>query len=128
MGAEWGFRLGNRKLKIPAPWHWFSKSLFRPPLLVRLLALPHAPLSFTRTLIGTKDRFPLVRKILSTLGLPAEAIDDIVERVLDWLSAKDDPATGAHRLPETAERTNMLFQNHAIELAGRKNPKPTRCC
>jgi hypothetical protein len=35
--------------------------------------------------MDAKDRFPLVRKILATLGLPAEAIDDIVERILDWL-------------------------------------------
>lgn len=47
----------------------------------------------------TKDRFPLLRKILGTLGLPAEAIDDIVERILDWLSTKDAPATGAPAYP-----------------------------
>ena len=41
-----------------------------------------------------KDRFPLLRKILKAIGLPAEAVDDIVERILDWLSTKDAPATG----------------------------------
>lgn len=49
--------------------------------------------------MNTKDRFPLLRKILGTLGLPAEAVDDIIERILDWLSAKDQPAIGAPSLP-----------------------------
>ena len=49
--------------------------------------------------MDTKDRFPLLRKILGTLGLPAEAIDDIIERILDWLSTKDAPATGAPAYP-----------------------------
>ena len=39
-----------------------------------------------------KDRFPLLRKILKAIGLPVEAVDDIVERILDWLSTKDTPA------------------------------------
>ena len=46
-----------------------------------------------------KDRFPLLRKILRAIGLPAEAVDDIVERILDWLSAKDEPAAGPASLP-----------------------------
>ena len=49
--------------------------------------------------MDTKDRFPLLRKILGTIGLPAEAIDDIIERILDWLSTKDQPATGAPAYP-----------------------------
>lgn len=49
--------------------------------------------------MGTKNRFPLLRKILGTLGLPTEAIDDIIERILDWLSTKDQPATGAPAYP-----------------------------
>ncbi len=49
--------------------------------------------------MDTKDRFPLLRKILGTLGLPTEAIDDIIERILDWLSTKDQPATGAPAYP-----------------------------
>jgi hypothetical protein len=46
-----------------------------------------------------KDRFPLLRKVLSAIGLPAEAIDDIIERILDWLSTKDEPAAGPTSLP-----------------------------
>lgn len=49
--------------------------------------------------MDTKNRFPLLRKILGTLGLPAEAIDDIIERILDWLSTKDAPTTGAPAYP-----------------------------
>jgi hypothetical protein len=48
---------------------------------------------------NTKDRFPLLRKILKTIGLPEEAIDDIVERILDWLSTKDEPPGLAATLP-----------------------------
>lgn len=46
-----------------------------------------------------KDRFPLLRKILKAIGLPAEAVDDIVERILDWLSTRDTPAAGFSALP-----------------------------
>jgi uncharacterized protein DUF2726/topoisomerase-like DNA binding C4 zinc finger protein len=46
-----------------------------------------------------KDRFPLLRKVLGAIGLSAEAIDDIIERILDWLSAKDEPAVGPIVLP-----------------------------
>jgi hypothetical protein len=46
-----------------------------------------------------KDRFPLLRKILKAIGLPAEAVDDIVERILDWLSTKEVPAAGFTALP-----------------------------
>ncbi|HEX5397836.1 MAG TPA: DUF2726 domain-containing protein [Verrucomicrobiae bacterium] len=47
----------------------------------------------------SKDRFPLLRKILKAIGLPAEAIDDIVERILDWLSTKDESAGNPSSLP-----------------------------
>lgn len=47
----------------------------------------------------TKDRFPLLRKILNAIGLPEEAIDDIVERILDWLSTKDQPSGTPTELP-----------------------------
>jgi hypothetical protein len=46
-----------------------------------------------------KDRFPLLRRILRAIGLPAEAVDDIVERILDWLSTKDAPTAGFTALP-----------------------------
>lgn len=46
-----------------------------------------------------KDRFPLLRKVLRAIGLPAEAIDDIIERILDWLSTKDEPVSGPTSLP-----------------------------
>jgi hypothetical protein len=46
-----------------------------------------------------KDRFPLLRKILKAIGLPAEAVDDIIERILDWLSTKDAPKDDFTALP-----------------------------
>ncbi|HEX7654570.1 MAG TPA: DUF2726 domain-containing protein [Verrucomicrobiae bacterium] len=46
-----------------------------------------------------KDRFPLLRKILKAIGLPAEAVDDIVERILDWLSTKEDSSDSLPILP-----------------------------
>ena len=46
-----------------------------------------------------KDRFPLLRKVLGALGLPPEAIDDIIDRILDWLSAKDEPGEGLETFP-----------------------------
>ncbi len=47
----------------------------------------------------TKDRYPLLRRVLAALGLSTEAIDDIVERILDWLAAKDEPAAGPTAFP-----------------------------
>jgi hypothetical protein len=38
----------------------------------------------------SQDNFSLLRTILQTLGLPKEAVDDIVERITEWLSDKDD--------------------------------------
>jgi len=46
-----------------------------------------------------KDRFPLLRKILGALGLSPDAIDDIVERILDWLAAKNEPQAGPESYP-----------------------------
>jgi hypothetical protein len=43
--------------------------------------------------------FPLLRKLLKAIGLPAEAADHIVERILDWLSPKGEPAAGFTALP-----------------------------
>jgi hypothetical protein len=37
----------------------------------------------------SQDRLSLLRSILRTLGLSTEAIDDIIERILDFLSEKD---------------------------------------
>jgi hypothetical protein len=38
----------------------------------------------------SQEKFSLLRSILQTLGLSKEAVDDIVERITDWLSSKDD--------------------------------------
>jgi very-short-patch-repair endonuclease len=63
----------------------------------------------------SKNRFPLLRKILAALGLSTEAIDDIVERILDWLAEKkksaDEPPTGPpfHLRDDFLSRTEFSF-------------------
>ena len=42
------------------------------------------------------DKFSLLRTVLRTIGLSAEAVDDIVERITDWLSDKDKPPEAVH--------------------------------
>jgi hypothetical protein len=37
------------------------------------------------------DRLPLLRRVLRALGLSPAAADDIVERVLELLSGKEEP-------------------------------------
>lgn len=49
--------------------------------------------------MNTKDRFPLLRKILVALGLSEEAVDDIVERILDWLAGEKAAGDRATELP-----------------------------
>ena len=41
----------------------------------------------------SQDKFSLLRTILHTLGLSNNAVDDIVERISDWLSEKDEGKT-----------------------------------
>lgn len=38
----------------------------------------------------SQDKYSLLRTILHTLGLSREASDDIVDRISDWLSSKDE--------------------------------------
>jgi hypothetical protein len=38
----------------------------------------------------SQEKFSLLRTILQTLGLSKEAIDDIIDRITDWLSEKED--------------------------------------
>lgn len=41
----------------------------------------------------SQENFSLLRTILTTLGLPKKATDDILARIEDWLSEKDEPNT-----------------------------------
>ena len=43
--------------------------------------------------MATQEKFSLLRGILQTLGLSKEAVDDVVDRISDWLSEKDDGKT-----------------------------------
>lgn len=38
----------------------------------------------------SQDKFSLLRTILRALGLSPDAVDDIIDRISDWLSAKDE--------------------------------------
>lgn len=42
--------------------------------------------------MATEEKFTLLRAILRTLGLSAEAVDDIVARILDFLAGRDGKA------------------------------------
>ena len=37
----------------------------------------------------SQDKFSFLNKLLQTFGLPKDAIDEIIERVVDWLTVKD---------------------------------------
>jgi hypothetical protein len=47
----------------------------------------------------SQEKFSLVRSILRTLGLSADAVDDIVDRIVDFLSDKDDKSRSAMEYP-----------------------------
>jgi len=46
-----------------------------------------------------QDKFSLLRTILRALGLPAEAVDDIIARILDFLSDRDGKAPSPVEFP-----------------------------
>lgn len=47
----------------------------------------------------SQNKFSLLRRILKTLGLSAEAIDDVVERIEDFLSGKDEKSFDKQEYP-----------------------------
>ena len=47
----------------------------------------------------TQSKFSLLRRILKTIGLSAEAVDDIVERIEDFLSDKEPKTPGKPDYP-----------------------------
>jgi very-short-patch-repair endonuclease len=53
--------------------------------------------------MAADEKFSLLRKILSALGLPQEAIDDIVERITDWLSFKNEQSQAQGGQPAPIE-------------------------
>ncbi len=46
-----------------------------------------------------QDKYPLLRRILRTIGLSAEAVDEIVERIVDFLSEKEDKPSSQPEFP-----------------------------
>jgi very-short-patch-repair endonuclease len=53
--------------------------------------------------MAADEKFSLLRKILSALGLPQEASDDIVERITDWLSFKNEQSQAQGGQPAPIE-------------------------
>lgn len=49
--------------------------------------------------MSDQDRFGLLRKVLQAFGLSAEAVDDIIDRILEFLSDKDPKAGPAVDYP-----------------------------
>jgi hypothetical protein len=45
--------------------------------------------------MAAQDKFSLFRTILKTFGLSQEAVDDVVDRIADWLSEKDADKSAA---------------------------------
>ena len=69
-----------------------SPSLEKLQNLLLFHLLMHARKTLT---MPSQDKFSLLRTILKALGLSQEAIDDIVERISDWLSEKDEEKSPA---------------------------------
>ena len=60
--------------------------------------------------MASQERFTLLRKILSALGLSAEAVDDIINRVTDWLFEKEAK-------PEVAQQYPYACRDDFLSLA-----------
>src|SRR5690349_17953878 len=58
----------------------------------------------------TQNKFAFLRKLLTTLGLSAEAVDDIVERIEDFLSVKEEKPTAKSEYP-------YFLRDHFLSLA-----------
>jgi hypothetical protein len=58
-----------------------------------------APKTKAFSLMQSQNKFSLLRRILTTLGLSTEAVDDIVERIEDFLSVKDEKPTAKPEYP-----------------------------
>lgn len=56
--------------------------------------------------------FALIRKILSTLGLSAEAVDDIIDRISDFLSDKGETKEGGPAYPYAVSRDFLTPAEH----------------
>ena len=70
----------------------------------------------------SQEKFSLLRSILKTLGLSAEATDDIVERIVDFLSDKNERSSGKIEYPyhirddflSAAEHSFYLVLSHVV--------------
>ncbi|HSL29682.1 MAG TPA: DUF2726 domain-containing protein, partial [Anaerolineales bacterium] len=64
----------------------------------------------------SQHKFSLLRRILTALGLSAEAVDDIVERIEDFLSVKDDKAADKTEYPYAVKDHFLSPAEHSFFL------------
>jgi hypothetical protein len=58
------------------------------------------------------NKFPLIRKLLVAIGLSAEAVDDILDRIVDFLSDKGDKSPAAPHYPYALRKEFLSPAEH----------------
>lgn len=64
----------------------------------------------------SQAKFSLLRRILQALGLSAEAVDDIIARILDFLSPSDDKAPAQAEFPYLVRDDFLSPAEHSFYL------------
>lgn len=64
----------------------------------------------------SQAKFSLLRRILQALGLSAEAVDDIIARILDFLSPSDDKAPAQVEFPYLVRDDFLSPAEHSFYL------------
>jgi hypothetical protein len=62
------------------------------------------------------EKFSLLRTILRTLGLSAEAVDDIIERIVDFLAEKDEKSSDELEYPYLIRDDFLSPAEHSFYL------------
>jgi len=66
--------------------------------------------------MASKDKFKILRSILSALGLSAEAIDDIIDRILDFLTDGDAESESKPEYPYHIRDNFLSAAEHSFYL------------
>jgi very-short-patch-repair endonuclease len=64
----------------------------------------------------SQEKFSLLRSILRMLGLSADAVDDIVDRIVDFLSDKDEKAASSLEYPYHLRDSFLSPAEHSFYL------------
>jgi hypothetical protein len=59
-----------------------------------------------------QNKFPLIRKMLGAIGLSSEAVDDILDRITDFLSDKGDKSPGIPQYPYALRKEFLSPAEH----------------